>query len=371
MANARRLHSSLRAMKAKVRLALIVGLSLLAISAMAETLPDLIDTPALHSARAATQPLSGVARAGSRLVAVGRHGIIVISDDDGAHWQQVDVPVSSDLTAVTFATPLRGWAVGHEGVILASTDGGMHWTRQLNARSLAASLRNYAVQLAAKGVDAKATDEIRRLADSAPSQSFLDVGFIDDHTGYAVGGFNLIYRTEDAGAHWLPILNETENPQGLHLYSVKKIGDDVYIAGEQGLVLKRDHVSGRFVACKTPYEGSYFGIVGDSHAVLAYGLRGNAWRSTDGGANWQRVAAGPEVALTGSTVLADGRWVLVDIAGLVLVSDNSGQSFAFAPIPPGYPYTGVSEDSAGKVALTGVGGVAVQSIKPPDTLHGH
>jgi photosystem II stability/assembly factor-like uncharacterized protein len=363
------------AFKATARLVLAACVGMFALAGVAATLPGVLDAPSLRSRLAAVQPLSSIARAGTRLVSAGRHGIVVYSDDGGKSWQQADVPVSSDLTAITFATPLRGWAVGHDGLILATADGGQHWQRQLDARTLATSLKGYAGQLAAKHADTAFVDEVRRLADSAPAQSFLDVAFADDRVGYAVGGFNLIYRTEDGGAHWLPMLAETDNPRGLHLYAIRRItngngADDVYIAGEQGLVLKLDRASGRFVACKTPYEGSFFGIVGDHKAVLAYGLRGNAWRSADGGASWQRVVAGPEVALTGGTVLANGRWVLVDMAGLVLVSDDSGQSFVPAPIPPGIPYTGVTEGLDGKVALSGLRGASVQSLAPPGKTPG-
>jgi photosystem II stability/assembly factor-like uncharacterized protein len=62
--------------------------------------------------------LTGIARAGKRLVAVGERGIVVLSDDDGATWRQASVPVSVTLAAVQFPTPTQGWVVGHYGVVL-------------------------------------------------------------------------------------------------------------------------------------------------------------------------------------------------------------------------------------------------------------
>ena len=38
--------------------------------------------------------LNAVALAGSRLVAVGEHGVIIYSDDEGASWRQASVPVN-------------------------------------------------------------------------------------------------------------------------------------------------------------------------------------------------------------------------------------------------------------------------------------
>ena len=78
--------------------------------------------------------LQGIAQAGSRLVAVGQCGHVLVSRDNGESWTQSYVPVSSDLTAVYFVDAREGWAVGHDGVILHSGDGGEHWTVQLTGR---------------------------------------------------------------------------------------------------------------------------------------------------------------------------------------------------------------------------------------------
>src|SRR5690348_14553614 len=91
---------------------------------------DVLDSPALASPLAARGLLNGLASAGDRIVAVGQRGHILWSDDRGAHWQQAQVPVSSDLVAVAFPSPTQGWAVGHDGVILHSADAGKTWTRQ-------------------------------------------------------------------------------------------------------------------------------------------------------------------------------------------------------------------------------------------------
>ncbi|WP_460940053.1 WD40/YVTN/BNR-like repeat-containing protein, partial [Pandoraea terrae] len=70
-------------------------------------------------------------RAGSRIVAVGEHGVILLSDDDGRTWRQArQVPVSATLSAVTFTDPKHGWVVGQWGVILATGDGGETWEKQ-------------------------------------------------------------------------------------------------------------------------------------------------------------------------------------------------------------------------------------------------
>ena len=77
-------------------------------------------------------------KAGARLVAVGEHGVVALSDDQGITWRQARVvPTSVSLAAVRFADERSGWAVGHGGVLLRTTDGGETWLRQADGRSLA------------------------------------------------------------------------------------------------------------------------------------------------------------------------------------------------------------------------------------------
>ena len=85
---------------------------------------DVLDLPAKVSALAIHSPLSGTARAGERVIAVGQRGHILFSDDAGQHWQQAAVPVSCDLTAVNFSSPSQGWAVGNDGVICTAATAG-------------------------------------------------------------------------------------------------------------------------------------------------------------------------------------------------------------------------------------------------------
>jgi photosystem II stability/assembly factor-like uncharacterized protein len=79
-----------------------------------------------------------------------------------------------------------------------------------------------------------------------------------------------------------------DNPKALHLYAVRGVGGEIYIAGEQGLVLKLDRASGEFRPLELPYKGTLFGVTGNARAVLVYGLRGSLLRSIDGGRTWQR-----------------------------------------------------------------------------------
>ncbi|MEJ5989895.1 YCF48-related protein [Ramlibacter sp. PS3R-8] len=313
-------------------MALAAGIALAAVadSGAAPGWTDVLDTPAVRSPLAARGLLNGLARAGGRIVAVGQRGHILWSDNAGQDWQQASVPASSDLVAVHFPTPAKGWAVGHDGVVLHTADAGKSWTRQRDGRPDAADV------------------------------PLLDVWFRDDRHGYAVGAFGTLLETRDGGASW-GATQLADNPKKLHLYAVRPVGDDLWIAGEQGLLLKMDRASGRFVAVALPYQGTLFGVTGTASAVLVHGLRGNVLRSSDGGANWQPVATNVQVGITASAV-DGGRILLASQAGHLFVSSDDGAKFSAVALERPFPAAAVLGTAPGRVLVAGPRGVLAQPL---------
>lgn len=324
---------------------------------------DALDTPAAQSPLAAQGILTGMAQAGKRLVTVGQRGHILYSDDAGQSWLQAQVPVSSDLVAVHFPTLTQGWAVGHDGVVLHSSDAGITWTRQLDGRQVGALMLQHYQRLATLQPEDEAlaawVEEARRMDEQGADKPFLDVWFANAREGYIVGAFNLIFRTEDGGRSWHPLLERIDNPGMLHLYAIRPVGEELFVVGEQGLVLRLDRASQRFVALPTPYNGSFFGILGKPGVVLAYGLRGNVFRSTDGGESWTKVQTGVELSITAGSVAADGRLVLLTQAGHVLVSRDNGASFHPAEQSRLLPVSAATAQGADSLVLAGPRGVRV------------
>lgn len=338
---------------------LLLLISLLPSLSFADRLPDVLDAPALPTALAPSRLLNDIVQAGPRLLAVGQRGHIIYSDDGGQRWTQARVPVRSDLVAVRFISPRKGWAVGHDGVVLASDDGGVSWRKQLDGRQAAQALKALADTLAATQGDPRLIAELNRMAEQGADKPFLDIWFQDEGRGYAVGAFGLIFRTTDGGRTWQPWLHHADNPGLFHLYAIDNIGDEVFAVGEQGLLLKLDKSSGDFRALASPYKGSFFGITGNADTVLAYGLRGNLFRSTDGGGSWQKIETATLAGLTGGRMLASGEVVLVSQGGELLRSRDKGASFSRLTPPLRFPYTGLTPTANGALAITGLRGVIV------------
>ena len=328
--------------------------------------PDPLDTPAVSAPGAQFGRLTAVANAGRRLVAVGPDGQILISEDSGKKWQQVAVPLSSDLVSVKFVTPEKGWAVGHDGVILHTGDGGRSWTKQLDGRRAVQIMQDYYGKRAAANDPAaiKLTEDIKRFVAEGPDKPFLDVQFVDELRGFAVGAFNLAFRTKDGGRNWEPMIDRTDNPKALHLYALAASGDAIYMAGEQGLLRRWNEEQDRFESIESPYRGSYFGVIARGSMVIVFGMRGNAYRSGDKGQSWHRISTGVSGGITSGGFLPDGRIVLVSQVGLVMVSKDGGNTFEDLRVESPMPYFSVVA-SAGSNALVLVGtkGVRIESIE--------
>ncbi|WP_274643680.1 WD40/YVTN/BNR-like repeat-containing protein [Pseudomonas serbica] len=328
---------------------------------------DVLDLPAKPSALAVRSPLIDIARAGERLVTVGQRGHILYSDDAGQHWLQAGVPLSSDLTAVFFPTASQGWAVGNDGVVLHTSDAGATWSKQLDGRQIGELLvRHYSALASAEPGNVQwplLVAEGQRLVEQGADKPLLDVWFANDKVGYVVGVFNLILRTEDGGQSWTPFQDRTDNPQGFHLNAIASTGDALYIAGEQGLLLKWNDHSQRFAAVPTPYQGSFFGVVGKPDEVLVYGLRGNVLRSTDGGQHWTALDSGLHVSITAALVDGHGQYHLFTQAGHALAS-QTGDRLQLMPHQDLPPVAGATLAANGSLVVVGSRGAQTLAADP-------
>ena len=266
--------------------------------------PQLQVKPAERLPAAATVKILAAARAGKRIVAVGDHGVVLLSDDEGKSFQQSRaVPVASTLTAVAFADASNGWAVGHWGAILRSADGGQTWRVQRS--------------------------------DIAVDQPLFSVHFKNANEGWAVGLWSLMLHTSDGGEHWekvnLPVPPNAKKADR-NLYAI--FGDakgGLFITSEQGRVLRSHDNGASWTYADTGYAGSLWsGVALKDNVLLVGGLRGTIYRSADGGDSWQLARTGFKSSVTSIAQRADRSVVAVGLDGMTLVSTDDGVSFTGA-----------------------------------------
>lgn len=257
--------------------------------------------PAVASPIATRSPVLGMAWAGPRAVAVGDHGVVLLSDDQGQRWRQAAaVPVSSLLTAVCFVDAQRGWAVGHGGAILATTDGGERWA-------------------------------VQRLA-LAEDRPLFSVHFFDAQRGVAVGLWSLVLTTDDGGQTWAE--QRLPTPPGatkadanlLQLFADPR--GQLYAAGERGLVLVSSDQGRSWRYKPTDFKGTLWsGVALADGSLLVGGMRGALYRSTDAGAQWTRVPLDSKASVTALVAGAGGEVLALGLDGLLALSRDGGRQF--------------------------------------------
>jgi photosystem II stability/assembly factor-like uncharacterized protein len=306
----------------------VVGL--MAVAAAADEQPQMQIQPAERAAGAATAMMLSVARAGTRLVAVGDHGVVLLSDDAGKSFRQARfVPVSSTLTSVWFPDPQHGWAVGHWGVVMSSDDGGDTWKLQRS--------------------------------DISVDQPLFSVYFKSAREGWAVGLWSLMLHTVDGGATWTTVT--LPPPPGFkkadrNLYQMfADAAGTLYIACEQGRVLRSSDDGATWTYLETGYNGSLWtGVALEHGIVLVGGLRGSIYRSADGGATWSRIDTAYKSSITDMVQLDQNSIEAVALDGVSFVSHDGGATFAGEQRPDRVALTAVAESPADTTVVFSVNG---------------
>jgi photosystem II stability/assembly factor-like uncharacterized protein len=305
-----------------------------------------------------------VALAGSRLVAAGWRGLVVYSDDEGRTWRQADVPVSTDLVSLSFPTPAQGWAVGHGGVVLHTQDGGATWSTQVHGSALSTLTERHFAEKPSLDSPAvqRAVTQAKQATKRNATPSLLDVYFESEKVGYVVGTFNSIFRTDDGGKTWTPWMDRTDNEQELHFNAVRGHASGIYLAGEQGTVWRMAVGSNRFIASRTGYAGTLFGLTIDDAQIVAFGMRGSILRSGDQARTWARVQAGSRAGICAGRALPGGEIALAAQDGSLALSRDGGRSFSNVRPSVPMPYFGMTVVDAQRVALAGAAGVRLEKV---------
>jgi photosystem II stability/assembly factor-like uncharacterized protein len=269
-------------------------------------------------------------RAGKRIVAVGNHGVVLLSDTDGADFRQAkSVPVRSTLTAVSFVDEKTGWAVGQWGVVLRTDDAGESW-----------ALQRY---------------------DTSVDQPLFSVWFRDRERGIAVGLWSLVIATVDGGKTWTPVTlppspGRKKADRNLLKIFANRMGT-LFVAAEQGLILK-SYDGESWAYLDTGYKGSFWtGIVLSNGTMLVGGLRGTIYRSTDDGRSWREAKSEFKSSIT-DFAEAGGKVYAAGLDGVFLESGDHGATFTGSQREDRLPFTAIIVNSVGKLVKFSKQGVA-------------
>ena len=315
-----------------------------------------------------------VARAGTRVVAVGDRGSIVYTDDEGTNWRKADSPTGVLLTAVCFSDSRNGWAVGHDAVVVGTRDGGSTWQVQYSdvlgageeaddalAEQDDFSDEDYSDDYYDEDYDDFADEELAQDTSGAP---LLDIACISKDRAVAVGGYGYLLETANGGKSWAKVLDRMDNENGWHLNAIAHVpGTNTLIAaGEKGLLFRSRDNGLSWKSLRSPYDGSFFGVTAmKDGSVVAYGLQGNLWITRDQGDSWRQVPTGVTRGINDAAQLDDGTLMLVGGAGVVLISRDAGNSVALQYLQDRESVSAVLPLTGGELVMVGDAGIRVKN----------
>ena len=292
---------------------------------------------------------------GTGAIAVGERGHI-LKTSNYTDWVQLPVPTRSLLTNI-YARGADIWAVGHEEIILHSGDGGSTWGRQ-HVKS----------------------DALGPL---------LDIVFVDDNRGIAVGAEGKMLTTSDAGKTWVDgnittrlidapkaavLLDDSEagfisddigvDETPPHLNAIVQSSAGLLIVGETGAAFRSRDEGVTWARLDFPYRGPLFGAVAlDDQSIIAYGLAGNVYQTTDLGTSWTKLGNNSDASLFGAVAVSGARAVLVGARGIFLTKaadSNALKAFTFSD---GGVLGGVVQRGESDFTVVGENGILAYSPK--------
>lgn len=216
-----------------------------------------------------------VATNGTRSIAVGQVGLILVRDGDGPR-KKVESGTDRRLLGVDVNKSGLAFATGAFGTLLKSTDGGNNWTSVAPNWSM--------LYDSGSGDTMVLRDE--------PTNYVVDV--LDDGSVVLGGEYGQLMRSPDGGICW-EIAYRHPSVEGLNaptFFGMEIRPDGVgYAVGQSGLVARTQNNGQTWTHVPTPSEGNLFAVTSTADGnVVVVGQRAGL-RSTDGGASWNALKA--------------------------------------------------------------------------------
>jgi photosystem II stability/assembly factor-like uncharacterized protein len=221
---------------------------------------------------------------------VGENGIIFKTRDGGSNWSEQSTGLTKWITSTDFIGKI-GWAAGEKGTIQKTTDNGVTWKDYSTRNVLYNDIKfpNVSTGFIAGngGTIIKSTDGGESWRDIAPAnstQDFSGLYFIDNYTGFVVGGKKLL-KTTNGGFNWTETLTT-----GSENYNKVFFLDNItgWLIGSAGFISKTSDGGTTWVRQNSPTSKSLFYIKFlNARLGWASGDDGVIIKTTDGGNNWQ------------------------------------------------------------------------------------
>lgn len=280
----------------------------------------------------------GSAPSANKFITVTGQGEAIITNDGGATWSVVKLPLDGIYRSTHFLNDNIGWVAGAVGSgqvrIFKTTNGGTTWMQQPNA----------------------------------PDTTKYDIFFISENIGWSVGFNGFIIKTTDGGNNWFSQSNTSLSTATLYGVEATDV-NNVYVVGNANTILKSTDggnsfsLSPQIFSTSTDYRAVKFPITGSSMIGCAVGSRGRIAKTTDGGASWFSVYDPNNTVQMWSLAFNNSEVALAcGSSSALLRSTNNGSTWsAITGLPTGLTFYSVRFGDNNTAYLSGSSGYYFKS----------
>ncbi len=221
------------------------------------------------------------------------------SQQSGWYWIN-PLPQGNNLLASTNSGLNTAYSVGDRGAVLKTTDKGLNWT----------------------------------YTEAKIYKNFSGTYFINDNTGYAVGGFNgvVIAKTTNGGINWIE-LSPGVNAwlRGVYFFDI----NTGLTCGDNGIVLKTTDEGNTWNIKNSGVSNTLFNISSVGASVCFISAGNSVLRTTDRGEVWNTIPMTDTSSVVNLYFLNanTGFGLCNDRAGKIIKSTNSGANWSRYYLP--------------------------------------
>ncbi|HET6558580.1 MAG TPA: YCF48-related protein [Prolixibacteraceae bacterium] len=226
---------------------------------------------------------------------VGQSGQILKSGDAGATWQMQTTNTTVSLNAVFFLNPQTGYVVGDNQTILKTSNGGATWTKQLSPKTQhlysvffkdinTGYIASYDWEVDSCTVLLTTTDgglnwKSRRIGTLRyPSK----ITFVNQDTAFIAGDFGAMLKTTDGANHWTPLYFHGNTYYDL-FFSSENTG---YAVGEDGEISMTENCGKDWTVLNSGTDQDLLSICfTDVNTGFAVGSNGIILKTTNSGSS--------------------------------------------------------------------------------------
>lgn len=283
--------------------------------------------------------------------------------DAGQTWSYLTIPSTlmvpgENVTDIRFINDQIGFVTTSNGKVIKTTDQGLTWSMtQLQSSSY--ELNRLLFVNDQIGLAVGSLGEVYRTTDQGNTWTLIasGLGYVSDirlRNGvlYLVGGSRGFTLSTDLGLTWstAQTVNVTGGNTGiLRLYALTFLGNDILVAGENGIIFKANNALGSsWTYLYQPILGATvtrdMKFFNQNQGVMvgagSTGAQSAFYFTENGGQTWQRKAVAANGVYKASLDLkSDGRGLMVGQSGYS-VTTNFGQTWtAMTSIQPSTAYT--------------------------------